>query len=119
MTNEEEHEKYFGNETKDLEQVLLDYENYLKWITNYALENEDPKLYNEFCINRNEIKYMLEKYSESNSKIKKIKEKFESIRYLGMYSNDKYEKFPELIEENGKIIALFRQILHLEMKYII
>ena len=35
-----------------------------------------------------------------------------------MYSDDKYEKFPELIEENGKIIALFRQILHLEMKYI-
>ncbi len=118
MANEEEYEKYFGNKTKNLEEVLLDYENYLKWITNYALEKEEPTLYNEFCINRNEIKYMLEKYSESNPKIKEIKKKFELIKYLGMYSDDKYENFPKLIEENGKIIALFRQVLNLEMKYI-
>lgn len=61
---------------------------------------------------------MLEKYSESNPKIKEIKKKFELIKYLGMYSDDRYENFPELIEENGKIIALFRQVLNLEMKYI-
>ena len=54
--------------------MLVEYKNYLNWVTAYAFDSNVTDTYNKFYINYNKIKYMLEKYSESNPKIKKIKE---------------------------------------------